>query len=56
MKENGKTTQPVNTGAANIGSGVPALALNEPADGRYTPNGKRRRYGKNGGGSGGAVK
>ena len=40
MKENGKTTQPVNTGAANIGNGVPALALNEAAGGIYTPDGK----------------
>ena len=48
MKENGKTTQPVNTGAANIGNGVPALALNEAAGGKYTPDGKTPGGGKSG--------
>ena len=48
MKENGKTTQPVNTGAANIGNGVPALALNEAAGGIYTPDGKTPGGGKSG--------
>ena len=48
MKENGKTTQPVNTGAANIGNGGPALALNEAAGGIYTPDGKTPGGGKSG--------